>query len=116
MAPKSSTLNGQCYDIYLFVQELRQKLRHNSNKLYWLRQKLHEKEMDIIEIDVKISSIDDVLDPNNTVTIWALRMEKMRIYKKIDILRMHITRNMEEERDINKKILDLEMKYDVGNV
>ena len=116
MTPKISTLYGQCYDIYLTIQELRRNLRDNQSKTYEIEDLISEKMMEISKIQQEISSIEDPLQGDNTVIIYFHRLKIRMANEVIDVLRTQIMDNLQELTKINKKLNELEIEYNVGNM
>ena len=116
MSPRISTFNGQCYDIFLKIQELRHKLRENLVEIDNFKQKLRRKKYALLFVRREISLIENGDDILEFSAVLYLKKQIVKTYiDEIKMISIIICRLYAKRQDLFKNLNEFEIEYEIGN-
>ena len=117
MSPRSCTLNGQCHEIFLKVQDIRKELLENHEKINVLLQEYREKDYRLRIIRRRIWTMEHSDDADSMFTqIYLTKREKSRLINTIYNLRIRISELNDVRQKLYRELFDLELEYEIGNL
>ena len=120
MAPRNCEINGQCFEIYLKIQDIRKQLRENYLKMYDYRYQMRIKEYKLRTICITIwrmENIDFRLYTNKMFSkLFLTRQMGKCIREKIYFLKIQISELIDERQKLYRELIEFEKEYDIGNL
>ena len=106
MPPRSETLYGQCFDIFLSIEGLRRKIRNNNSNLAYFREQKSIKER-------RLNVVYDALTYENSI-YW--REIKNQLVQDIKDLEDGINCVLTINRMLYRILLEFDVNYDIGSL
>ena len=106
MPPRSDTLYGQCFDIFLSIEGLRRKVRNNNSKLAYFKEQKSIKEN-------RLNIVYDALTKENSIYYREL---KNQLVQEINNLQDGINCLLTINRMLYRILLEFEAEYDIGSL
>lgn len=117
MSPRSCTLNGQCHEIFLKVQDIRKELKENYEKINGYLQDYREKDYRLRIIRRRIWTMEHSDDANSMFNqIYLTKRVKSSLLNAIYNLRVCISELYDERQKLYRELFDLELEYEIGNL